>query len=72
MGNLKNSMGSRQIVLVSTAGFSVLNMGIFWREAKKMACFTVYLRIRVKNISMYSKYNFASDIYSKRGSVAQW
>ncbi len=29
----KNSMGSRQIVLVSTAGFSVLNTGIFWREA---------------------------------------
>jgi hypothetical protein len=27
-------MGSRQIVLVSTAGFSVLNTGIFWREAK--------------------------------------
>jgi hypothetical protein len=30
----KNSMGGRQIVLVSTAGFSVLNTGIFWREAK--------------------------------------
>ncbi len=27
-------MGSRQIVLVSTAGFSVLNTEIFWREAK--------------------------------------
>jgi hypothetical protein len=27
-------MGSRQIVLVSTPGFSVLNTGIFWREAK--------------------------------------
>jgi hypothetical protein len=26
-------MGGRQIVLVSTAGFSVLNTGIFWREA---------------------------------------
>jgi hypothetical protein len=33
-GILKNSMGSRQIVLTLTAGFSVLNMGIFWREAK--------------------------------------
>jgi hypothetical protein len=27
-------MGSRQIVLVSTAGISVHNAGIFWREAK--------------------------------------
>jgi hypothetical protein len=34
-------MGSRQIVLVSTAGFSGLNTGIFWREAKKKAFFTV-------------------------------
>jgi hypothetical protein len=34
MGYLKkNSMGSRKLVLVSTAGFSVLNTGIFWREA---------------------------------------
>ncbi len=37
-------MGSRQIVLVSTAGISVLNAGIFWQEAKtKQAFFTVYL-----------------------------
>jgi hypothetical protein len=35
-------MGSRQIVLVSTAGISVLNAGIFWREAKKKAFFTVH------------------------------
>jgi hypothetical protein len=27
-------MGGRQIVLVSTAGFSVLNTGVFWWEAK--------------------------------------
>jgi hypothetical protein len=27
-------MGGRQIVLVSTAGFSFLTTGIFWREAK--------------------------------------
>jgi hypothetical protein len=40
MGNLKNSMGSRQIVLVSTAGFSVLNTGIFWREAKTKRLFS--------------------------------
>jgi hypothetical protein len=31
---IKNSIGDRQIVLVSTAGFSVLNTGIFVREAK--------------------------------------
>jgi hypothetical protein len=37
---LKNSMGSRQIVLVSTAGFSVLNTGIFWREAKTKRLFS--------------------------------
>ncbi len=33
-------MGSRQIVLVSTAGISVLNAGIFWREAKKKRLFS--------------------------------
>jgi len=33
-------MGSRQIVLVSTAGFSVLNTGIFWREAKTKRVFS--------------------------------
>jgi hypothetical protein len=32
-------MGSRQIVLVSTAGISVLNAGIFWREAKTKRLF---------------------------------
>ena len=37
---LKNSMGSRQIVLVSTAGISVLNAGIFWREAKTKRLFS--------------------------------
>jgi hypothetical protein len=36
----KNSLGSRQIVLVSTAGFSVLNTGIFWREAKTKRLFS--------------------------------
>ncbi len=40
MGSLKNSMGSRQIVLVSTAGFSVLSTGIFWREAKTKRLFS--------------------------------
>jgi hypothetical protein len=33
-------MGGRQIVLVSTAGFSVLNTGIFWREAKTKRLFS--------------------------------
>jgi hypothetical protein len=33
-------MGSRQIVLVSTARFSVLNTGIFWREAKTKRLFS--------------------------------
>jgi hypothetical protein len=40
MGNLKNSMGGRQIVLVSTAGFSALNTGIFWQEAKTKRLFS--------------------------------
>jgi hypothetical protein len=38
-GIKKNAMGGRQIVLVSTAGFSVLNMVIFWREAKTKGFF---------------------------------
>jgi hypothetical protein len=33
-------MGSRQIVLVSTAGFSVLNARIFWQEAKTKRFFS--------------------------------
>jgi hypothetical protein len=33
-------MGSRQIVLVSTAGISVLYAGIFWREAKTKRLFS--------------------------------
>jgi len=33
-------MDSRQIVLVSTAGFSVLNAGISWREAKTKRLFS--------------------------------
>jgi hypothetical protein len=33
-------MGNRQIVLVSTAGFSVLNTGIFWGEAKTKRLFS--------------------------------
>jgi hypothetical protein len=37
---LKNSMGTRKIVLVLTAGFSFLNTGIFWREAKTKRLFS--------------------------------
>jgi hypothetical protein len=33
-------MGSMQIVLVYTAGISVLNAGIFWREAKTKRLFS--------------------------------
>jgi hypothetical protein len=33
-------MGGRQIVLVSTGGFSVLNTGNFWREAKTKRLFS--------------------------------
>ncbi len=33
-------MGSRQIVLASTAGISILNAGIFWREAKTKRLFS--------------------------------
>jgi hypothetical protein len=40
MGNLKKLYGQRQIVLVSTAGFSVLNTGIFWWEAKTKRLFS--------------------------------
>jgi hypothetical protein len=33
-------MGGRQIVLLSTAGFSVINTVIFWREAKTKRLFS--------------------------------
>ncbi len=64
MGNLKNSMGSRQIVLVSTAGFSVLNTGIFWREAKTKRPFsqcTRWVGLFQQNISRHCPYE---DIFS--------
>ncbi len=38
-------MGSRQIVLVSTAGISVLNAGIFWREAKPKRLFSQCIQL---------------------------
>jgi hypothetical protein len=41
-------MGGRQIVLVSTAGFSVLNTGIFWQQAKTKRLFYI-LQCIVKN-----------------------
>jgi hypothetical protein len=42
-------MGGRQIVLVSTAGFSVLNAGIFWREAKTKRLFSQWTVNNKKN-----------------------
>ncbi len=48
MGDLKNCMGSRQIVLVSTAGISVLNAGIFWREAKTKRLFSQCLMVLIR------------------------
>jgi hypothetical protein len=33
-------MGGRQIVLISTAGFSFLNTEIFWREAETKRLFS--------------------------------
>jgi hypothetical protein len=40
-------MGSRQIVLVPTAGISVLNAGIFWRKAKTKRLFSQCVFINV-------------------------
>jgi hypothetical protein len=40
MDNFKKLYGGRQIVLVSPVGFSVLNTGIFWREAKTKRLFS--------------------------------
>ena len=40
MGNLKKLYGQQAIVLVSTTGFSVINTGIFWREAKTKRLFS--------------------------------
>ncbi len=48
MWNLKNSMCSRQIVLVLTGGFSVLNYGIFWWEAKTKRLFSQCYICRLK------------------------
>jgi hypothetical protein len=42
-------MGGRQIVLVSTAGFSVLNTGIFRREAKTKRVFS-QCRLELKSL----------------------
>ncbi len=41
-------MGSRQIVLVSTAGFSVLNTGIFWRKLKQKGFFHSVVTVNTK------------------------
>jgi len=41
-GIVKNSLGSRQIVLVFTGEFSVLNKEIFCQESRKKASFTMH------------------------------
>jgi hypothetical protein len=46
-------MGSRQIVLVSTAGFSVLKAGIFWQEAKTKRPFPQCACSKFQAISFY-------------------
>jgi hypothetical protein len=46
-------MGSRQIVLVSAAGFSILNTGIFWREAKTKGFFHSVLRVTFATAATY-------------------
>jgi hypothetical protein len=43
-------MGSRQIVLVYTAGISVLKAGIFWREAKTKRLFSQCVHCAVRGI----------------------
>jgi hypothetical protein len=61
-------MGGRQIVLVSTAGFSVLDPGIFWREAKTKRLFS-QCTIRIPTLggvhyntfSPQTETSFASD-----------
>jgi hypothetical protein len=68
-------MGSRQIVLVSTAGISVLNAGIFWQEAKtkrpfsQCMSFRFYSLVRFKvlekdNTQLAMIYNFSGLIHN--------
>jgi hypothetical protein len=47
-------MGSRQIVLVSTAGFSFLNTGIFWREAKTKRLFSQCTVVKIPSAGVPS------------------
>jgi len=59
-------MGSRKIVLVLTAGFSFLNTGIFWREAKTKRlfsqCTVIYIRFNYK-------YRHEINKIEKRGRI---
>jgi hypothetical protein len=59
-------MGSRQIVLVSTAGFSVLNTGIFWREAKTKRLFSQCTKSLAKNGFSAAKYVCLEGIKNTR------
>jgi hypothetical protein len=52
-------MGSRQIVLVSTAGISVLNAGIFWRKLKQKGFFHSAGRIQTSDINVLLPHYFA-------------
>jgi hypothetical protein len=48
-------MGGRQIALVSTAGFSVLNTGIFWREAKTKRLFSQWIGAYIESTDLIFK-----------------
>jgi hypothetical protein len=48
-------MDSRQIVLVSTAEFSVLNTGILWREAKTKRLFSQCVYVLLFGVVLYKK-----------------
>jgi hypothetical protein len=54
-------MGDRQIVLVSTAGFSVLNTGIFWRDAKTKRLFSQCM-LPLDVCNFYSSLNWPKRI----------
>jgi hypothetical protein len=53
-------MGSRQIVLVLTAGFSVIDTGIFWPEAKTKRLFSqcAYLELLSRYLHLVPVYFF--------------
>ncbi len=73
-------MGSRQIVLVSTAGISVHNAGIFWREAKTKRLFSQckliinYVEIIACQLELFKNpiidlINYKRSAYSRKGEI---